>query len=431
MSKSVYSREIAKSFFSGVSELSTEANPYILLSQLASSFFLGWTGEDSVTRYERCILSLAAHAGKGAGLPQGFLWQVEVDWPEPALENWGRLWQSVLLEEDIQIYTDQKIAEIQSDLDERQRNIELLFTKDGGHYMRLSSISSDRHRHMMTKHVIPQFEHQYNELDKLRKQFESVPVEKQSRLLGELNKFADQLYLDMMEKKLEEIYQKGIYLEKIDDAQPFHTKICLRVISEAATAISDYCKVFLELETLRSARRDGHNYQNLVEEINKQTDISPLVHTALDQISTGSLKPKSVQNEEMESRKGIQTITTKLLSHGDYVHRFPHTISFLVNNSFVWESFLKSMMVDIEIPKDIPSATATLLDTNATGQVLLVVQQLPLDVQKLAQAMHRDQEKQVNDLENEFIKLGGDSEWIKSDHDLSRWGCLSLACRRK
>lgn len=423
--RSVYSRAIARSLFNGVSELSTNLNPYHLLNKLASFFFLSWTSSEPVTRYERCILALAAQAGNDTGLPAGFLWQVETDWPEASMPDWDRLWQAALLEEDIQIYTDQKVLEYELVLDTRQKELEVLFAKDGGHYLRIGSIKSDRHRLMMTSKVIPQFLEYYAGLTRLRKQLEAAAVEKHAKILGELQQMMVAMDRSLTEKKLEELYQKGVNEFDIDDINNFHIKVCMRILSEISTAILNYGNTLLALESLRATRRDGLSYQNLLAEINKSSNSNTLVKHALDQISQGSLKRRTERNEDTETKQGIQHIVTKLLSDGTCAPRFSNTIISLVREPFGWATFLDTLLADIEDPQSVMSAAQHLLDHRATSQVLQVVQQLPLEVQKLAQSLHREQEKHVNDLEDEFIKLGGDCEWAKPDYELGRWGYLS------
>jgi hypothetical protein len=423
LERSVYSRAIARSLFSGVTELSTKVNPYYLLNKLATYFFLGWTSSDPTARYERCVLALAALAGNDTGLPPGFLWQVETDWPEPSMPSWDHLWQSMLMEEDIEIYTDQKVLEIESLLEGQQKEVEILFAKDGGHYLRVSSIKSDRHRVMMTNSILPQFFEKYTELTKLKKQFESSRVEKHPRILGELQRTMDVLERAWADKELEEIYEKAITEFNIDDINPFHIKVCMRVILEISTAIGNYGKTLLILETLRSTRRDGLNYQVLHDELKNASNV--LVQHSLDQIAQGSLKARAQRNEETESRQGVQYIILKLLSDSSCFDRLPRTISFLVQNSFDWERLLATLLLDIETPLDNQAAARLLLERQATYQVLQVVQQLPLDIQKSAQTLHRDQEKHINDMENELLRLGGDSEWAKPDYELGRWGYLT------
>lgn len=424
--RSVYSRAIARSLFNGVSELSTNTNPYHLLNKLASFFFVGWTSSDPVTRYERCVLALAALAGNDTGLPRGFLWQVEADWPEASMPNWDRLWQSVLLEEDIEIYTDQKIVEIQAFLEAQQKEVEVLFAKDGSHYLRVSSIKSDRHRIMVNNQIFPQFLGHYAALTKLRKQFDSTSVEKHPRVLNELKQTMDALEQSLIDQRLEEIYQKGVTEHNIDDINPFHAKVCMRVLEEITTAVLDYGRTLLTLENLRSIRRDGLNYENLSTEVNRASNTNSLVQHALDQIVQGSLRARMERNEDAECTQGIQHIVMKILSDASYVYRFPQTIALLIREPFNWERLLDTMLADIETPQDVLSAAQFLLDNRATYQVLQAVQQIPLDVQKLAQNAHHDQEKRINDLEDEFIKLGGDIEWAKLDHELGRWGYLSM-----
>lgn len=417
----VYSREVAKALFNGVSELSADTDPYCLLNQLASCFFLGWTSDDQTIRYERCILALAAFASRECGLPQGLLWQIEADWPEATMKNWDQLWASALLEEEIQIYTDQKTVEMQTSLDAKQKEIEILLAKDGGHYMRLASIKSDRHRSMMTNHIMPQFVSHYSSLTRLRKQFETSPIEKHVKLLVELRQTADALEKSLTAKKLEELYEKGIYQDSIDDATPFHIKVCMRIMSEMSNEILEYAGILLNLETVRTARKDWISYQNLLDELNRKSETGIIIQHALEQIAKGSLKAATERDEEAETVWGTQVIVKQLLSDRSYIHRVPRTISLLINEAFAWKPFLQSLLADIETPQDILSAVRILLDNNATAQVLQVVQQLPLEVQKQAQAMHREQEKRVNDRENEFNKLGGESEWAKPDQDLGRW----------
>jgi len=420
-----YNREIVKSLSSGVSELSADTSPFLFLSQLAPYFFLGWTSSDAPSRSEKCILALAALAEKDAGLPNSFIWQVETDWPDPSLKSWARLWQSVVLEEEASIYTDQKIIEMQDALISAQKNMDALFVKDGGHYIRLASIKSDRHRSMMTTRVMPHFQEQYDYLSSLGKQFETVRAEKLSKLLGELVKTSEIITRAFSEKKLEELYEKGVYEEKIDDVQPFHAKISVRVISEFATVLTEYCDALLKLEGLRDSRKDGINYQSLAEELSSFADPSILTQPALSCIASGSLKPIGEWNEQVKIDAGTQSIIAKLLRDKTCIERFPQTIGFLVNRSFSWDELLHCLLSDIESPMDIQSAATHLLDKSAANQVLSIVQQIPLGVQKLAQTIHSDQEKRINDLEGEYIKLGGDSTWIKNDQELGRWGYLS------
>lgn len=420
-----YNREIVKSLISGVSELSTDTSPFLLLSQLSPYFFLGWTSSDIPSRSERCILALAALAEKDAGLPAGFIWQVETDWPDSSLNYWAQLWQSVVLEGEISIYTDQKIIEMQDAVIAAQKNMDALFAKDGGHYIRLASIKSDRHRSMMTTHVMPQFQEQYEHLSNLGKQFETVRIEKRPKFFGELIKTSETIAKVFSDKKLEELYEKGVYEEKIDDIQPFHAKISARVISEFATVLREYCDALLKLEELRDSRKDGISYQNLADELSSFTDLSILTQPALSCVANGNLKSTQQLSEQTKNDVGIYTIIVKLLRDKTCIERFPHTIGILVNKPFNWDEFLHCLLMDIESPMDIKSAATHLLDKSAADQVLSIVHQIPLDLQKLAQTIHSEQEKRVNDLEGEYIKLGGDSAWIKSDQEIGRWGYLS------
>ncbi|HMM99194.1 MAG TPA: AAA family ATPase, partial [Anaerolineales bacterium] len=420
-----YRREIVKSLISGVSELSTDTSPFLLLSQLAPYFFLGWTSSDVLSRSERCILTLATLAEKDAGLPDGFIWQVETDWPNTSLNSWAQLWQSVILGDETRIYTDQKIIEMQDAVISAQRNMDALFAKDGGHYIRLASVKSDRHRSMMMTHIMPQFQEQYERLSSLGKQFETVRLEKRPKLLGELIKTSEIISKAFSDKKLEELYEKGVYEEKIDDVQPFHAKISARVISEFASVLKEYCDALLKLEELRDSRKDGISYQSLAEELSSFTDQSILTQPALSCVANGNLKPTQQWAEQIKSDAGIHTIIVKLLRDKTCIERFPQAIGVLVNKPFSWDEFLHCLLIDIESPMEIQAAATHLLDKNAANQVLSIIHQIPLDLQKLAQSIHSDQKKRIDDLESEYIKLGGDSAWIKDDQDLGRWGYLS------
>ncbi len=420
-----YEPNTARGLFKGVLELSADGNPYCLLNDLASNFFLGWTSSDVKIRCERCILSLVAQANSETGLPKGFLWQVETDWPDGSMISWDRLWQAVLLEDDIQIYTDEKVLELQGALDSKKKDIEMLFAKDGGHFQRMSSVKSDRHRSMMANHIMPVLLGYYDGLSKLRNHFESDRPEKHNKLMGELIRAVDALEKSLTEKKLAELYEKGARADGIDDETPFHPRICLRIMSELTEAIRDYGSALLNLENIKSSRKDGLNYQNLVDEASKHLEMSMLIRHAVDQIVNGSLKSGAERNEESNMKEGARVIVARLLRDSSFIQLLPQTICSLVNEEFSWNRLLQSLLDDLEMAHDVSSAVEILLGNRATHQVLQVVQQLPLEQQKQAQAMHRDQEKHLSDLEDEFMRLGGDNEWAKLDHELGRWGYLS------
>ena len=425
-------KDVAKNLFSGILEICNDSSAPEFLNQLAYLFFLSWTSDDLVIRTEKCIIALAAHIIGSTELPEGFLWQIETEWPIESMTSWATLWQSVLLGENVEIFTDQKETDLESKLENKRKEAEFHFLKDGGHYIRLSSVKSNRHRALMTDSIMPEFQEILNKLMGMESESEGTKSEYQEFKLGKLSNLLQETSDNLREKLLIAKYEKRAFEDGIDDShQPYHRKICLKIMSELADAILEFGKCLLERETLRETRRNGINYQDLYTELNQLSNKSPLSTLALDQISKHSPTNKNVRDEETIQEKGITSIIKKVLCEPLYIQRIPNVIGAFVNNKFSWSLLLNSLLTDIAIPhNDIDSAVSVLLDFGAPNQAILVIDRLSLDVQKKVEASRVEQQKKSLELENELISLGCDIEWSVSDRNIGRWGYLFTKFRQ-
>ena len=419
-----FESHIVKSMFSGVSEISPN-NPFLFINQLARPFFTGWLAKEKLARVEKCILALAVNASSNHNLPEGFLWDIEAEWPAPEMKNWKKVWETLLLSGgEIEVFTDKKQLEAQITLEKKYSDVHKLFTKDGGHYLKLAGMKSTRHRKMMTDSVMPKFQKHFNDLQKIKEEIESANERQKHGLLNKLEKNINELTSFFEPKELDDVYDAAVYAHEINDVS-FHEKVCKRIISDLSEKILSYGEWVLKNGNIRLARQEGVVYQNLLAELKTHTEINPIVIPALEKISQESIPKYVPSDNDDEHKQGEDKIVSRLLSTSSYITRFPKTISLLINHPFGWEEIRRALISDIASPKDIPSATKILLDENVTSQVRLIVEQLSLENQKRVQSLHHTLERKTIDLENTFIELGGENKAITLALKLGRWGYLS------
>lgn len=422
---------VASCLLRGLAHLSSPERPFDLLASMSGKFFQAWYCNDPSIKAQRCILALAAKHASPAALPEEFLWQVEDEWPVKELKNWDRLWQSKILAEPIEIYSDHKDAELIANLDKQQKNLENLLARDGGHYMRLGSLQSNRHRVMLGNRLLPHMDDQVAKLLAVRKELEEAPNYQHAGTLEKMRRYIKQLREELAVEKLEERYEKGIHMDGIDDDVPFHRRISLKILGEIADAILDFASTMLAYEDLIAARSQGLSTFELEEDLAILDNKTPLINLALLQISSMPALKNTLESGKSRLNAD-QIIAQAILTSPEKFSALPNFAGLICKDRLDWAVISKVILSDIKFRTETPNVGTVanvLLNKGAPDQVLLLAASIPLEQQRNAQDLQTDKRRQFEGLTTEFIQLGGEIGLYDRDRDLGRWDLINKEIR--
>jgi len=147
----ILSPEVYTSMVGGLIMFAGNSEPFNIVGQSLPILLNGYRFESERSIANLCVLSLAVHYSGTYQLPEGLLWQVADEWPLDGMPGWSKLWQSALLGRKCPIFSDPKQTELLNKLEQARLKAEKDFTRDGAHFIRLSSLQSFRHSSMMTR----------------------------------------------------------------------------------------------------------------------------------------------------------------------------------------------------------------------------------------------------------------------------------------
>lgn len=419
-----YSKLIISNLLNGLGQLSSKSKPFELLGWIAPIFLTGFNSADKQGQAEICLSALAANMGAEHLQPNGYLWQVTTEWPVPEMPSWEKLWQHTLLEEPIQIFSDQNESILSSILISRRKEAEQALMRDGAHFVRLSSLPSNRHRLLLGNKLMPLMADKLAQLKQIETALDKCDQDHLTSQLSKLRTAIEQIIPDLEEAALWKRYEAGVYEDGIDEIEPFHRKISMRILIDCAESVRNYSNALLEYWTLRDARSNGLNSKDLFEELSRLTQLTSLGQAAFEQIIQYQTEGRIGWDETYSNRQSLQHIIREVLSQPSCLTQLPHLVTKLVNGYLDWDAILSEVLSDISEPLGPVSAAEYLLAGKAPNQTLALVQYLSLGQQKRAQELRSDFERQMNSLLPVLLQLGGNIDSIAGWHDIGRWGYL-------
>lgn len=431
------SRPVVGSLFRGVEQLA-KAHPFGLLNVLAPDLINGWKPDDPESQAELCIVMLAAQYGGGWHLPPGFLWQLSIDWPVEGMPNWETVWQAALQEEPLPITSDSGDQDWAERLDETRNHARQMFNREHGFFVRLNSLRSRRHQTMMNSAIMPDLLSMFEFLESLERKLQttdgdraaSALVELQNTLTGErgaaesssAQRRAYEIILS--EDELFDRYETCILEAGVDDSDTFHRRTALRTLQECGEGILEYGRSLLGYWRVQLRPEAQVTPGTLKDELARLRDMTPLGQTALKEIIQHADSDLAEWDEAATRSRSSYFVVRELLSQGTYALRLPRLVAHLTGRRLRWSELSHALLNDLALPAEPSEAALVLLEKDAPNQALLIAQYLPLDLQKAAQALKRECEREFENQEMELLRIGGDTADLIEDRELGRWQLL-------
>lgn len=416
-------RSVVSSILRGLGDLSEKAYPFRLLSSLAPDFLNGWRAVDLHSQAELRMVFLAADYS-GSQLPDGFLWQLtrdEWNWPIEEMRAWNKLWQSTLQGNKIFFVDEVQEEHLVEKIKESRSHAQQMMAHEAGRYVSLNSIRSHRHAAMLSKMVMPWLCEQLNALQTLDEAIRESDQEHCSLLLKRLRALVDEdLSYSLEGEWLEEMYEAKALEASLDDSDPFHRRTALRTIEECATAILKYGQSLIEFWQTKMSRGQEITQQVLQAELEFLSDLSSLGQAALDQIAASH-----ATSEHSKTISVDHQLVEQLLGRVTFALRIPHTVGYLTTAALNWSDIFTHLLTDVAEGLDPEGAADVLLDYKAPSQALLLTKYLSLDMQKQAQELEKNQRKEVEEIYESLLQLGGEAQDLLVDRDLRRWQLVS------
>ncbi len=429
-----YNARIVDVLFAGLDYFAgVQSSPFGFVASLLPAFLNGWRPAEPEKLAEVCILTTIANCQSDCQLPSGFFWTIAESWPLPEeMPTWGSVWTGLLHDNPKIIYTDEGERKAKEALDRAKRSLDLAFNMDGGHYTRLSSLSSNRHRMLIVNHFMDDFEvAKRTLLDYIEKLSASNPNRLTSKVEALKNYLTNLESEDFSEDELERKYNASVYEENINDQKPFHKRVAIQNIHNCAEELLNFGKSLLNYWRLVESRKEGIKFQDLFDELNT-LDIKSVLLTG---ITEQSIKVCDVDDlpkwEESTSDANTKDgVLRKLIKERAYAMRMPYLIAFLVNNEFSWKKIYENILRDIANPMTPEDAAEYLVQQEAMIQASLLEEfvkkeshSLLVKKQNLSQIRELQRELQTLDISSKFMTPEFNNE-IKRDIELGRWGRL-------
>jgi len=110
-----------------------------------------------------------------------------------------------------------------------------------------------------------------------------------------------------------------------------------------------------------------------------------------------------------------------LFSQDFFALRLPQTVGYLTSEQLQWEQILPYLLTDLSEPIVAEEAARLLLEDKAPNQALFLTKNISLDLQRAAQTMRRELEAQVDELETDLLKIGGDVGDLRTEEEMGRY----------
>jgi len=265
-------------------------------------------------------------------------------------------------------------------------------------------------------------------LDTLKKQDNHLASAKIGQLPELVTRLADkldnQLFKTLEESELREMYEAGIRADKIDDSNPFHQRVSLRILTECANSIKEYGEALLALWNLTTQRMTGLNSETLRSELKLLPDVSDLEEKAAERVIQAEAQDQKVWNDSICMGELKQRLIGELLIQPSFTLRLPRLVCHVVEASLNWSDVLTTLLEDLATPLEPTEIASYQLDHQAPNQVLGLVQFIPLEMQSRAQSLRSENEHLCDRLTLELLNLGGKANDLSSMREAGRWGWL-------
>lgn len=408
------------SVINGLQQFSKKTSSFQTLNYSAPYLFSSWTTTEPRVQMEICILLLTAKYTSTFQLPPETLWEI-ADWPDKRMKNWSSLWEKILMDQPVQFVFHTREKAMGALIEARSQAAQSL-AKDYGSFVRLASIKSRRHASMLRIQILP----------KLFDDFEAIS--KIDRFLSgnagiyEKKKNLDQLEITLINRMQREysadainnIYDHAILAEDINDSDAFHRKTSIKLITEISESVLLYAVNLFAYWSEWLNEDDRIHYSDLEKELEM---IDGLHEFTIQSFKTWTeTVPQQATFERFTSQKLLaDMITAEFLTQSLFPLKYTRVVGELVNNDFNWDGFSSALLEDIKLPFTAETAAHYLLEKLAPTHVLMIGQHLSLEIQKSAQELKRQKEREIVGIENELMKIGGNYSDIASEKDLGRW----------
>lgn len=416
----VISRKVVKSILNGLEQFPKKASPYTLLTFSAPYLFSGWKSSDLSANIEICVLLLTAKYTGQFELLSEVLWETP-EWPEKRMEAWGKIWESALMDQPLQITFQDKNNILESLINARSSAAQSL-AKEHGSYVRLISIKSRRHSAMLRAHVLPKISDHLDEIIKVDQLLSGSALahEKQRNLARLKDTIIPKIENEFSEEAIADLYEHGVLVEKINDIDAFHRRTSIKLMTEMSESVLLYARALLDYWEGQATDDGKIRYSDLENELKGVDDIGSLAIQALKSWKDLKMPQQPFDKNKVEGTlKNI--IAAEVLSQGIYPLRFTRLIGDLAQHELEWRTFASQMIEDIRTPFEKEEAANYLLEKQAPNHVLMFAQHLSLDQQKAAQDLKKEKERELEKSENDLMKFGGNLSDLLTDKELGRW----------
>jgi len=409
---------VVASLWRGVEGLAAQGQAFELLNQLAGDLGSEWAGADSVASARLGLVFLGAAYG-GPGLPTGFLMQLMAAWPLETMPAWQRLWEAAAAEEALPVIDD--AAATDAALARARAQALRMFGYEGNSYVRVRSIKSRRHYQLLNTKLLPELLVHLSKLQKKYDQLVGCPERELGRLGAEIERLVDSLDAELSAAALTRKYEEGAQEVGIVDHERFHKTAALRVLQECGASVWEFG---LALRAMVQTRRDRYapvSRSVLLAELGQVPELLPGGQLVLDRIAPGREESRPPWDEPQARARANQQVVGALLTRPALAGRLPRVVGHLVNTALRWDGLREPLLSDLSEPLAAAAAAAFLLEQRAPLQVLQLAPNIPLELQKKAQALNADEDRQVATLQTALLKSGGATEDLAADRSLGRW----------
>ncbi len=419
------------SFLRGCSKLADYDKEYELIGSVLSVILSGYELKQDELIYELCFIGLYLQHFGLIQQSDGLLWQIATEWPIQDMVGWRKLWQAALLGEKYSIFSDDSEIALRIKLNLAKTRAENVFTKDGAHFYKLSSLRSVRHMTMMDRLLQSMFEI----LVKLKKYEIELEKANSEKLPGIISKIAKKIKDDIQDQlsdlNLADMYDNGIREDKIIDSNPFYQRTSYGILYECANSLIEYSQFILDYWNLILQRMDGVDCNILRAELELIPNISEEGKKAALCVIQANETEKHPKEEVINVNQLNQLIVYGLLNKTGLSLILPRVLGHIIETELEWSTVLTFLLQDIGSYQEPSEIASYLLEHKAPDHVLSIVQHIPLDFQNQAQSLRSEYEHRCDRLFLDILQLGGKTDDLSKARELGRWGWLFSELNRR
>jgi hypothetical protein len=414
------SRQVVESIFNGLEQFSKKNSPLVMLNYSVPFLFSGWTSKEISVNIQTCVLLLSVKYAGQFDLPSEVLWET-AEWPDRNMKTWAKVWENALMDQPMEIAFYDK-SNLLEKLTEARAHASQSLGKEHGSFMRLNSIKSRRHVAMLRSHILPQISDYFDETVKIDVFLSSSAAvyDKQKKLTQIENALIAKIQEEFNKDAIDEIYEHAIALDNINDIDAFHRRTSIKLITEMSEGVLSYACALLDYWREQLTEDDKIRYLDLEAELQGVSGVHNLTIQALKSWKDSRTARSPFDKDKVESALK-NMITTELLSQSVYPLRFTRLIGDLVQQDLEWSILAARISEDMKLPFEKEGAASYLLEKQAPNHVLMFAQYLSLEQQKAAQEVKREKERELEKVENELMKFGGNLSDLLGDKELGRW----------